>query len=112
CVCLCKGRDQQLRGRTSGQVGLASRVVPVVPILIIAAQQVVDGQVHVQVGALQLSDDHAARLPLQNHLGLEMSSSGMTEAGMTGWGWLPRRPEPRSRPVRMTRVCRRESLAA
>lgn len=35
----------------------------------------------------------------------------MTDAGITGWGWLPRSPDPRSRPVRMTRVCRRESRA-
>lgn len=41
-----------------------------------------------------------------------ISSSGMTEAGMTGWGWLPRRPVPRSLPVRITLVCRRESRAA
>lgn len=45
------------------------------------------------------------------HRTCEISSSGMTDAGMTGWGWLPKSPDPRSLPVRMTRVCRRESRA-
>lgn len=40
-----------------------------------------------------------------------MSSSGITDAGITGWGWLPNSPDPLSRPVRITRVCLRESLA-
>lgn len=41
----------------------------------------------------------------------EMSSSGMTDAGITGCGWLPSSPDPRSRPVRITLVCLRESRA-
>lgn len=41
----------------------------------------------------------------------EMSSSGMTDAGITGCGWLPSSPDPLSRPVRITLVCLRESRA-
>lgn len=40
-----------------------------------------------------------------------MSSSGMTDAGITGCGWLPSSPDPLSRPVRITLVCLRESRA-
>lgn len=40
-----------------------------------------------------------------------MSSSGMTDAGITGCGWLPSRPDPLSLPVRITLVCLRESRA-
>lgn len=36
----------------------------------------------------------------------------MTDAGMTGCGWLPSSPDPLSLPVRITRVCLRESRAA
>ena len=55
---------------TSREVGLACRVVSVVAVLVIPAQQVVDCQVHVQIGPLQLPDNDAPGLALQDHLGL------------------------------------------
>lgn len=56
--------------RTSREVGLAGRVVSVIAIFIVPAQQVVDGEVDVQVGPLEFPDDHTPGLPLKDYLGL------------------------------------------
>ena len=61
---------------TSREVGLAGRVVSIVTVLVVPAQQVVDCQVHVQIGPLQLPDNDTPGLALQDHLGLRESFEG------------------------------------
>jgi hypothetical protein len=45
-------------------------VIAIIAVLLVTGEQVVDGQVHVQVGALKLTDDERARAALQHALGL------------------------------------------
>lgn len=51
-------------GQTSREVRLAGRVVSIVSVFIIPAQQVVDSKVDVQVGPLEFPDDDTPGLPL------------------------------------------------
>lgn len=61
--------------QTSREVGLAGRVVSIISIFIIPAQQVVDSKVDIQVGPLEFPNDHTPGLPLKDYLGLGKGTS-------------------------------------